>query len=200
MSKVFTIEIPQEVANYLNGLAVSVASRMECLKSLFVDRPDDENLLDSASFKYYHDEYVKKKVEYDLGVNDLQKHCPAGYKALNWKAEFSTCELSIVAEELKPENKYEVEADPEFVAEIMSLDYLATSMKSLVSDIIGSEIQSTTIFESAAFQAYHKKLDETLNEFHKLRDEVETRYKDDSKGKAKSFNLVYADNKVIFYL
>lgn len=71
--KTFTIELTQELVDYVQRIGYEVDTRVYLIDRMFdMHKNDtDTSLFDSVPFKKYHKELEEKKTEYDMAVKKL---------------------------------------------------------------------------------------------------------------------------------
>lgn len=72
-TKTFTIELTQELVDYVQRVGYEVDTRVYLIDRMFdMHKNDtDTSLFDSVPFKKYHEELTEKKTEYDMAVKAL---------------------------------------------------------------------------------------------------------------------------------
>lgn len=73
MKKTFTIDLTQELVDYVQRVGYEVDTRVYLIDRMFdMHKNDtDTSLFDSVPFQKYHQELTEKKAEYDLAVKKL---------------------------------------------------------------------------------------------------------------------------------
>lgn len=71
--KKFTIELTQELVDYVQRVGYEVDTRVYLIDRMFDMHKNDTDLsfFDSVPFKKYHEELEQKKAEYDMAVKQL---------------------------------------------------------------------------------------------------------------------------------
>lgn len=80
------IRISDDLCNYIESLQYEVNARKDLCAFMI-----DHGMMESESFRKYHDEYIKCNAEYNVAKNTLTKEY--GIKG-SWNLDFDTRELT----------------------------------------------------------------------------------------------------------